>query len=354
MTDQPAATLKDIDLLTAGRELLADPKNFAYHAQLEDLLRTLAGNLGEQELEQLLAESKDHPNYNALVDTLDQLAERTIVSLDGDGYEGVLLTVPLILVSDKPIRDLPPALVKKLVDGLHEYGLLMEGETASMQRWVNTAKGLLHNHVQRKRVLIGMMNERVVGRQPTPYRNTLPVELPEPGRDTVARFLTLTLHGPIGCAERVSLWSSPQMKSRLQDWMGEIARAMKNQGYTICSALLPCPYSMAPSKGATLVAQEQIRVFMTSTISKFVVPRPECIVRTRFTQSTDQRSLTLTMQYRHEDNELVRQVIEVPGLKGDDTIDVVVSLLQTHIARAVEAGRFLDAEFIHDTETSES
>jgi hypothetical protein len=337
-----------MDLPTAGRALLADPANHAARAELESLLRTLAANLGEHELEQLLVETKDHPNFHTLVDALDQLSERTIVSGEGNGYEGVLLALPMVLESEKPIRDLPPAAVKKIVAGLHEHGLLGRSETAGMQRWISTSKGLLHNHVQRKRVLLGMMSESTVGRQPNPYRNTLPVELPTSGRDTEARFLTLSIQGPIGCFERAGLWGSPELRPRLQAWMAEVAKAMKSQGYRICSALLPCPYSLAGSKGALLAAQEQVRRFTENTIAKVVVPHTECTIHARFSPAADRRSLTLTLRYLHEGEELVRDAFEVKGLRGDDTIDVIVTMLTSHITREVEEEGFRNAEFVHD------
>lgn len=347
MTDLTSTTLADMDLPTAGRAFLADPSNHAARAQLEDRLRTLAATRGEHELEQTLHQAQGHPNYGALVDALDQLSERTIISGDGHGYEGVLLALPIVLESDNPIRDLPPALAKKIVAGLHEHGLLAKSETACMQRWISTSNGLLRNPVQRKRVLLGMMSE-AVGRQPMPYRNTLPVELPTSGRDSEARFLTLSIQGPIGCIERTGLWGSPEMRPRLQAWMGEVAKAMKSQGYSVCSALLPCPYSLAGSKGALLAAQERVRHFTNITIAKCVVPRAECTLHTRFSPATDRRSLTLTMCYLHAGEELVRESFEVMDLRGDDTIDVIVSMLTSHITREVEAEGFRNAAFATD------
>lgn len=352
MTDLTSATLADMDLPTAGAAFLADPSNHAARAQLEDRLRTLAATRGEHELEQMLTQAKEHPNYGALVDALDLLSERTIISGEGNGYEGVLLALPIVLESDKPIRDLPPALTKKIAAGLHEHGLLTRSETACMQRWISTSKGLLHNHVQRKRVLLGMMSE-AAGRQPMPYRNTLPVELPTSGRDTEARFLTLSIQGPIGCIERTGLWGSPEMRPRLQAWMGEVAKAMKSQGYSVCSALLPCPYSLAGSKGALLAAQEQIRKFNENMIAKMVVPHTECTIQTQFSPSADRRSLTLTMCYLRGDEELARDAFEVQGLRGDDTIDVIVAMLTTHITHQVEADGFRNAAFVTEPEKRE-
>jgi len=353
MTDQTSTTLADMDLPAAGRTFLVDPTNHVARAQLEDRLRTLAVEHGEPELEQLLAEAHGHPNFFALVDALDQLSERTIISGEGHGFECVLLALPMVLASDKPIRDLPPAAVKKIVAGLHEHGLLAKSETAGMQRWISTSNGLLHNHVQRKRVLLGMMSESVGRRQPMEYRNTLPVERPTSSRDGEARFLTLSIQGHIGCFERVGLWGSPELRPRLQAWMAEVAKAMKIQGYSVCSALLPCPYSLAGSKGALLAAQEQIRKLNENMIAKMVVPHTECTIQTQFSPSADRRSLTLTMRYLRGDEELARDAFEVQGLRGDDTIDVIVAMLTTHITHQVEADGFRNAAFVTEPEKRE-
>ncbi len=353
MNDSPIK-LQDMDLLTAGRELLADPTNPAARAQLEDQLRALAANLGEHELEHLLTEEASHPRRQALIDTLDHLAERTIVSAEGDGHEGVLLVVPFVLVSDKPIRDLPPAVVKKLISSLHQLGLLMRGESAALQRWINTGSGLLRNHVQRKRVLLGMMSESAVGRQPEPYRNTLPIELPSPGQNTEARFLTLSIQGPIGCLERIGLWGAPQMRPRLQAWMGAVAKAMKDQGYKVCSALPPCPYSMSINQGALLVAQELVGGFVEEAAATSGAPRAECTVHVRFSLAADRRCLSLTLRYLHEGAEVARQAVEVKELQGDDTIDVLVAMLSSHISHLVTNAGLRNAEFVHNDEALES
>jgi hypothetical protein len=337
MHTQPERAAVESDLVKASRQFLENPAAADVRVQLDAALEAAALSIQDDQMKQVIAVATNHPQRAALRAALAEMSGRKISVGEHGRYEGILLTLPLLLTSKKPVRDLPSAAAKRIADGFHRFHLLGQAGTAVVQRWLDTPTGLQLNFARRKRLLIGMMSDALNGQGAIAYRETLPRKPAPPAESISLRYLTFSIQGYCDCEGLVAHWNSAAGAHVLQGWMDEVGQVLAEQGYQLVGATSPCAYSEAIVKGTFLIAQEELRLFCTIASAEHPVSSADCRLRVTVTEMVDAGEVQLVLEYLHGDQRLSTGGVSVlvpnePG-KARETARALLKFAEVFVER---------------------
>lgn len=286
--------------LKAGLCVLAEP-NTANTTRLGEQLRIVALAEQDDQIGALLAAARGHENETQLKRTLNNLADREVELIGDRMRRSALMTLPLVIESPVPVRDLPAAAAREIAAAMSQYDLLKPGETVLFQRWLSTAKGLHMNPARRKRLLLGMMAEATGNPGAERYRHSLPIDLPEPGTHNRIRYLTFVILTNRGTHALEQSWARPEKRGALLAWLQTITSHLHQQNCKLLTAQPPCMYGEAPLKGQLAMAQETIRSFCVRAAMASPQSKPDGQVHVEAAPAEHAGQVNLVMQYRRAD-----------------------------------------------------
>lgn len=286
--------------LKAGLRVLAE-QDSDNTFNLAEQFRIVALAEQDDQVGALLAAARGHENEAKLKRALNNLADREAATIDDRRMRAVLMTLPLVIESPVPVRGLPAGAARDIAAAMSQNGLLKPGETVLYQRWLSTAKGLHMNPARRKRLLLGMLAEATGTPGADRYRDSLPIDLPEPGTHNRIRYLTFVILTERGVSALEQSWARHDKRGALLAWLQAIQSHLNMQNCRLLTAQPPCIYAEAPLKGQLAMAQETIRTFCVRAAMASPQSKPDGQVHVEAGPAEHAGQVNLVMQHRRAD-----------------------------------------------------
>lgn len=326
---------KPSPLMSAGLNLLKEPFEKGAFATLEEVLDEAEPADYDQLVKALERETPD--NRFGLLDTIDCCAEAAIVEMaNGMPAEALLVSAPVRVQSDTPITGLDRETRAFVATSLLRNGLINDAIKVAVVPWLGTPAGRLENPVERRRLLLDLIEpirEFDEGCEPA---LTIPAQDNEPSDPDgeVIRYLTFALcstESPIDML--VEQWEAQETVQQVVAWSKEMGQMLKDKaGYRGATVFGPTVYSKAGAKAALAKGVALINAMMRRS----QVSPDQCELAMQIHGDVEQGTGVLNLYWIHGDALLARDALALPVMRDGQLTARLLHMLNSSAQLAMK------------------
>lgn len=296
-----------------------------------------------------------------LLNELDRMADRFVSSLpDGGDYQAVLLSVPVMIITDQPVTDLDEAALRTMTSSLRRHGLIHESVSAVLLPWLTQTPARIENPIFRHQLLQELARPMSLG----PFeaddaylfqdiaKTCRPPEPPSmPGVErTTVRYLTMVLSAPGTLVPELvdRLWHEVAIKARVDAWLTDVGLLITDFGkHKAVQPSLPMFAADAEAEGHLQLSLAATVAFINgSANAPGAKPASECRLTIK-PERHDGAKTHVRLRYSHEGETMGVLKIELASPRRPEDIGLVshaLGLAASESARNAGVGQveFLD------------
>lgn len=296
-----------------------------------------------------------------LLNELDRMADRFVSSMaDGGEYQAVLLSIPMLMISDRSVSDLDDVALRVMTSSLRRHGLVDDSVSAVLLPWLTQTPARIENPIFRHQLLQEVA--RPMSRDPFDAddaylfqdiaRTCRPPEPPSmPGVErTTVRYLTMVLSAPGTLVPELvdRLWHEAAIKTRVDAWLTDVGLLITNFGKH--KAVQPS----LPMFAVDAEAEGHLQLSLAATVSFIngsanapgAKPASDCLLTIK-PERHDGAKTHVRLRYSHEGETMGVLKIELASPRRPEDIGLVshaLGLAASESARNAGIGQveFLD------------
>jgi len=257
-----------------------------------------------------------------LLDTLDMCADAAVFTTEG-GYRGksALISVPIMVVTDQPTRDLTFEESCTIAELLVIHGLVDNLTSVAFMPILSPREDRITNPIKRKGLLQILVDYLQGGRNERSIRivkNAQP--RPAPG-SIVIRYLTFAIFLAEGEPDAViNSWMMDEMNDKVTAWASAVAALiMHSGGYTHVEVGAPVGYSEATRNGAVMECIAALKQTMSAlTSGSNALPSHELNVATHLAGKIHDGTLSIRFHAIQRDTVVATKVVPLPSVSIDE------------------------------------
>ncbi len=336
---------KERAIVAQAKRFLNDPTNDDIGIDLDEALFNAAIKYDDLAIDRLLNAHSNHPNFQLLIDELDYASSSHLVmSSDHEGLTCKLMTIPVVIVSEKQTCTLSSEAALKIAKSFREHSMISPGTSIMVMPDLLSIDGIHQNHAERKRLLLGMIEVVSGDINPIFFNARRTEQLPAlengKGATLLLRYLNLFVMGTTEeLYEDVFSWVEAS-DSAWNEYVSEIIE--KDGNFINALASSPSEYEDSLSDGTLTFSTLAISTFAGMSSAKHAINPEHCSLKLEF--SYNDGAMNIFFYYCHAGKALDAEKTTIP-LPVDEEhakrvfdvlADVVLNACQSHGIGAIE------------------
>lgn len=345
-SDTAANEFLHVPLVRASMAYLAQPNDASVCRALDQAITetALAGHVDHYEVYKQVSQAWTSQQRVQLESAFEVCADgyRTTMA-DGRRCQATLMSIPVMLIADHAASHLDGEAFDVLKTSLHRHGLVDESITVVMLPEMVNTLARLASPVQRKRLLIDLVEPLIRGEPAGTVTVDAGLEQPEEfsGAEMTCtmRYLTFALFAAEGdLTSLVNRWLEDDMDELMLAWSLEVGEAIRTHGdYQDVEVGAPSAYGEAETKGLIQQGITAIQVFVAGvTTAAGMPPVQACELALQYVEKGE-TGPELFLYYRRGGKMLEANKVLLPDCRWAEEMNIVVDTLTQVAVSAAEA-----------------